>query len=151
MNKHDNEIERITPQRAENLTQADKDFLARLCDDAKQEFPLVDVPASLSTSLYAITQEKQVEKTSWGRWTPALASAAAAAVIAGVITFSHFAASPSEQEILRAKQELAIAFGYLNAANEKANAHVRHTVYKKLQRAALVPVMAVVADEYQEL
>lgn len=145
----------------EPITQHDHDFLNRILNDDKQDidcfgdegFPLVDLPPGLSEKLYAISDSENKDTSEkrnirGNRFWHAIASLAAVVIIG--LFFIEQSQQPTEQEIQRAKQELAIAFAYLNAVNKTTNAKVKQTLNARLQQVSVSPVLNVVVRPKSE-
>ncbi|WP_086933055.1 hypothetical protein [Agarilytica rhodophyticola] len=132
---------------SQNVTAKDKAFLVRiLSDESKddEQFPLVDIPQGLGEKLYAIADDSKNTKNrkKLNVVLQALVSLAAMVII-GLFLIEKFQ-QPSEKEIQRAKQELVIAFNYLNAANQKTNLKVKQTLNARLQQASVKTVFNIV-------
>jgi len=145
-----------------SVTESDQKFLNRILLEVTEEeayqhdetmlagafneknIPLVNVPKELSEKLYAISDTRSRRFFSIQRLG---GLAAAALVLVAIFVGVKVPSQPSEQEIRRAQQELAIAFGYLNKVNEKTGSKIQHTVSANLQKASVERVFVINSRE----
>jgi len=64
-------------------------------------------------------------------------ASAAVLVIALLIGFNTHKQAPTGEELKGARQNLAIAFSYLNTANQKAQVKVKHTISTSIRQALI--------------
>jgi hypothetical protein len=124
-------------------------LLDRQLDALIEELEIEPAPASLTRRLYRIPQAEQGREAWWRRWLPTggaprwvLAPALAAAVLAiGVALLAP--RQPSPEEIFQARQDLVVAFSYIDKAGVLTGREIqsvlggelRHTVKDNLSRS----------------
>ena len=124
------------------LSKYDEEFLNRVfendvdVDFSDEQISLVDPPRYLQNTLYKIPQLEQ--RKTW-RYRSARAIAATVLLVPALLVYQQFK-QPSEDDIIRAKQELVIALAYLQSANQKADTQVRHILNTELKQAMIKPV-----------
>ena len=96
----------------------------------------IEVPEGLHSKLYHIT-DPQPKRHMW----KAPLAVAASVVLAATVFFGG-AEYQNQRELALAKHELALAFQYVDFAQQKTEAHVTKTLKQNLQHRTLQPIFA---------
>lgn len=109
-------------------------------EELENDFPLVDVPPSLSDKLYAIAETPAIKPPSlmqrFFRPGPVL-SGVAASLLATVMVIQAYQQYQTMQQLEQAQADLATALGYLQEANQIARAQVLSTLNSNLKKAGV--------------
>lgn len=127
---------------------SDEEFLARVfshVDDSEEEYPLLDVPEHLNSSLYGIAKKGGV-KVGGLKKLLAVSSFAASVLFAVMIFSPSLKQSAQELEALQAKQDLAVVLAYLQKANERASSNIHSTIARGLTKSTIKPVVKAIND-----
>lgn len=100
----------------------------------------IDVPNNLADKLYAIADADRSENMApqKQRWRLSLASVASIALATAVFLFVQ--PNQAEREAEAARQELAVAFEYLELTHRKAHPHITNNLREGMQRSTLHPI-----------
>jgi hypothetical protein len=121
-------------------------LLDRQLDALFEQLEIEKAPPSLTRRLQRIPQEQQAGQAWWRRlllpvhaprWV-LVPAAAAALIVIGV--FLVHPREPSQEEILRARQELAVAFGYIDKAGMLAGREIQSVLGGELRDDLRDPV-----------
>lgn len=118
-------------------------------DESEIDFPLIDVPASVSDKLYAITEptlssagaDKQRTFKSW----PKFASIAASLLMA-VVLMQVYQQQQTLKQLEQAQTDLATALHYLGEANKITQAQMFNSLNENMKKAAIAPVIDIGRD-----
>ena len=118
-------------------------------DAAEIDFPIVDVPADLSDSLYAITGttssgSKSSNSRPFMSW-PKFASVAASLLMA-VVLLQVYQQQKTLNQLEQAQADLATALHYLGEANEITKAQMFNALNENMKKAAIAPVIEIGRD-----
>jgi len=105
--------------------------------DYQEGFPLVEPPTQLCEKLYRISDSTPSRSLPWRRIT------AVAASIMMVATLLHFNEKRIQyNQAVKASQDLALAFYYLDQTNRYASQKLAATLHSNLKKATSAPVYA---------
>jgi hypothetical protein len=104
-------------------------------------------PASLQKRLRAIPGQQRGWRKSGLRWAGALAASAATVLL--VVGITQDLKEPSAAEIAQARQELAVAFSYLNTIGQKAGFEIKQEIGGTMRDALLTGIREGVSNKQE--
>ena len=118
-------------------------------DDSEIDFPLIEVPETLTDNLYAITgtaasRSQPTKLRPFMSW-PKFASVAASLLMAVVLT-QVYQQQQTLKQLEQAQTDLATALHYLGEANKIAQAEMLNSLNENMKKAAIAPVFEIGRD-----
>jgi len=120
-------------------------------DESEIDFPLIDVPETLSQRLYAISDPALSDTAPMKRNSPRFKSwpkltSIAASLLMAVVLAQSYQQHQTLKRLEQAQTDLAMAMHYLGEANQIARVQMLNSLNDNMKKSAILPVLEIGRD-----
>jgi len=135
----DDELDAVGLREIENAAQGDpirtrRLRLARIMQRALGEMGQVKTPALLHARLRSIPQKQRLSR--WRAWGVGLAAGLMLMMVSGL-----FQRGPSQAEVMQTRQQLAVAFAYLDKTSRRVGVDTREQITRSMEQPVRVGLL----------